>query len=89
VLAEAGRHVGRRRTVNSSTVALGFLHPRNQARFAFRLASQDEQEGVATWKLDFVGDRRYLPSDVRPEHGAALGERRRFSGTRRPPALGV
>jgi hypothetical protein len=58
ILEESSRYNLLRRTVNSPTVALSFLHPRNQARFAFRLAGQDEKEGVATWKVRFVEQAR-------------------------------
>ena len=59
ILEESSRYnLGRHRTVNSPTVALSFLHPRNRARFAFRLVGQDEKERVATWKLRFAERER-------------------------------
>jgi hypothetical protein len=68
ILEESSRYnLGRRRTINSPTVALGFLHPRNQARFAFRLAGQDEKGGVATWKLRFAEHEH--PTLVRTPRG--------------------
>lgn len=68
ILEESSRYnLGRRRTVNNPTVALSFLHPRNQGRFAFRLAGQDEKEGVATWKLRFAEQER--PTLIRTSRG--------------------
>jgi hypothetical protein len=59
ILDESSRYnLGRRRTVNNPTIALSFLHPRNQARFSFRLAGEDEREGVATWKVRFAEKQR-------------------------------
>jgi hypothetical protein len=59
ILEESSRYnLGKRRTVNSPTVALSFLHPRNQSRFSFRLAGQDEKEGVLTWKVRFAEQER-------------------------------
>jgi len=55
ILEESSRYnLGRRRTVNSPTIALSFLHPRNQRRFSFHLVGPDPREGVATWKLRFA-----------------------------------
>jgi hypothetical protein len=55
ILEESSRYnVGRRRTINSPTVALSFLHPRNQARFGFRVVGRDKKEGAETWKLRFA-----------------------------------
>jgi hypothetical protein len=75
ILEESSRYnVGRRRTVNSPTVALSFLHPRNQVRFAFRLAGRDEKEGVATWKLRYAErERPTLTKTSRGEDVPARG----------------
>lgn len=68
ILEESSRYnVGRRRTVNNPTVALGFLHPRNQPRFAFALAGRDEKQGAATWKLRFT--ERARPTLTRTSQG--------------------
>jgi len=59
ILDESSRYnLGRRRTVNSPTIALSFLHPRNQPRFSFHLDGRDEKEGLATWKLRFEEKKR-------------------------------
>jgi hypothetical protein len=59
ILEESSRYdLGQRRTVNSPTVALSFLHPRNQPRFSFRLEGPDEKEGVAAWTLRFEEKER-------------------------------
>jgi hypothetical protein len=68
ILGESARYnVGRRRTVNCPTVALSFLHPRNQPRFAFRLDGRDEKEGATTWKVRFM--ERERPSLTRTSRG--------------------
>ena len=54
ILEESARYnLGPHRTVNCPTVALSFLHPRNQPRFAFRLDGHDERQGAATWRVRF------------------------------------
>jgi hypothetical protein len=59
ILEESSRYnVGRHRTVNSPTIALSFLHPRNQPRFSFRLLGPGDKESVETWKLRFVEKQR-------------------------------
>ena len=75
ILDESSRYnLGRRRTVNSPTIALSFLHPRNQARFSFRLVGQDDKEGVATWKLRLAEkDRPTLTRTSRGEDVPARG----------------
>ncbi len=68
ILGESSRYdLGRRRTVNSPTIALSFLHARNQPRFSFRLDGQDEKEGVPTWRLRFEEKKR--PTLTRTERG--------------------
>ena len=68
ILEESSRYnLGRRRTVNNPTVALSFLHPRNQARFAFRLDGRDEKEGAAAWKVRFA--ERERPTLIRTSSG--------------------
>jgi hypothetical protein len=68
ILAESSRYnVGTRRTVNSPTLALACLHPRNQARFAFRVAGADTKAGVACWKLRLR--ERVEPTLVRTSRG--------------------
>ncbi len=68
ILEESSRYnLGMRRTVNSPTIALSFLHPRNQTRFAFRIAGSDEKEGVATWKVRFA--ERERPTLTRGSRG--------------------
>jgi hypothetical protein len=68
ILDESSRfNLGRRRTVNSPTIALSFLHPRNQARFSFRLDGGDEKQGVPTWKLRFQEKKR--PTLTRTSRG--------------------
>jgi hypothetical protein len=55
ILEESSRYnVGRRRTINNPTVALSFLHPRNQPRFGFRVVGQEKKEGWETSKLRFA-----------------------------------
>lgn len=55
ILEESSRYnVGRRRTINSPTVALSFLHSRNQPRFGFRTVGREKREGVGTCKLRFA-----------------------------------
>jgi hypothetical protein len=74
ILEESSRHnLGMRRTVNSPTIALSFLHPRNQTRFAFRIAGSDEKEGVATWKVRFA--ERERPTLTRGSRGEDLPAR--------------
>jgi hypothetical protein len=54
ILEESSRYnLGSRRTVNSPTVALTCVHPRNQRRFAWRIAGSDERSGARCWKLRF------------------------------------
>lgn len=54
ILEESARYnLGPHRTVNCPTVALSFLHPRNQPRFEFRLDGPDERQGAATWRVRF------------------------------------
>lgn len=54
ILDESARYnLGPHRTVNCPTVALSFLHPRNQPRFEFRLDGPDERQGAATWRVRF------------------------------------
>jgi hypothetical protein len=68
ILEESARYnLGRRRTVNCPTVALSFLHPRNQPRFAFRLDGREEKEGTPTWKVGFK--ERERPSLTRTSRG--------------------
>ncbi len=68
ILDESSRYnLGRRRTVNNPTIALSFLHPRNQARFSFRLEGRDEKEGVGTWRVRFVEKQR--PTLTRTSRG--------------------
>jgi hypothetical protein len=68
ILDESARYnLGRRRTVNCPTVALSFLHPRNQPRFAFRLDGLHEKEGATTWRVRF--SERERPSLTRTSRG--------------------
>ena len=68
ILEESSRYnLGRRRTVNNPTIALSSLHPRNQARFSFRLEGRDEKEGVGTWRVRFVEKQR--PTLTRTSRG--------------------
>jgi hypothetical protein len=68
ILEESARYnLGRRRTVNCPTVALSFLHPRNQPRFAFRLEGEDVKEGAPTWKVGFR--ERSRPALTRTSRG--------------------
>jgi hypothetical protein len=68
ILEESARYnLGKRRTVNCPTVALTFLHPRNQPRFAFRLDGPDEKEGTPTWKVRFA--ERARPAFTRTSRG--------------------
>jgi hypothetical protein len=68
ILEESARYnLGKRRTVNCPTVALSFLHPRNQPRFGFRLDGGDEKRGVATWKVRFT--ERARPALTRTSRG--------------------
>jgi hypothetical protein len=68
ILQEGARYnLGRQRNVNSPTVALGFLHPRNQARFEFRIAGRDDKAGLLAWKVRFNERRR--PTLIRTSRG--------------------
>ncbi len=68
ILEESSRYnLGRYRTVNSPTVALSFLHPRNQPRFTFRSLGRDEKESVAAWKVRFA--ERSRPTLTRTSRG--------------------
>jgi hypothetical protein len=68
ILEESARYnLGRRRTVNCPTVALSFLHPRNQPRFGFRLDGGDEKHGATTWKVRFT--ERARPALTRTSRG--------------------
>jgi hypothetical protein len=68
ILEESSRYnLGRYRTVNSPTVALSFLHPRNQPRFAFRFVGRDEKEDAPTWKVHFA--ERGHPTLTRTSRG--------------------
>jgi hypothetical protein len=54
ILEESARYnLGTHRTVNSPTVALSFLHPRNRPRFRFRAAGSETVEGVPVMNLRF------------------------------------
>ena len=68
ILEESARYnLGLYRTVNSPTVALSFLHPRNQPRFAFDVESHGEREGAATWRVRFK--ERARPTLTRTSEG--------------------
>ena len=68
ILKESARYnLGPPRTVNCPTVALSFLHPRNQPRFAFRLDGHDERQGVPTWRVRF--SERARPTLARASRG--------------------
>jgi hypothetical protein len=74
ILEESSRYnLGRHRTVNSPTIALSFLHPRNQRRFSFHLVGPDETEGVATWQLRFAEKGR--PTLTRTSRGEGVPAR--------------
>ncbi len=77
ILDESSRYnLGRRRTVNSPTIALSFLHPRNQTRFSFRLDGHEEKEGVAAWGLRFEEKKR--PTLTRTSRGEDVPARGRL-----------
>jgi hypothetical protein len=99
ILEESARYnLGKHRTVNCPTVALSFLHPRNQPRFAFGLDGRDEKEGTATWKVRYR--ERAHPALTRTSRGEEVPARgllwiERGSGALaasrlelRPPGLG-
>ncbi len=68
ILDESSRYnLGARRTVNSPTVALTCLHPRNQPRFTYRLAGSEDRNGVPCWKMSFGEHRK--PTLVRTSRG--------------------
>jgi hypothetical protein len=98
ILEESARYnLGRRRTVNSPTVALAFLHPRNQPRFDFRIAGRDDKAGALAWKVRFTERQRPTLSRtsrgddvpargllwIEPERGAVVASRLEAS----PPGL--
>jgi hypothetical protein len=77
ILEESARYnLGPHRTVNSPTVALSFLHPRNRWRFDCRLEGQDERQGVATWRVRF--SERARPTLVRSSRGQDVPARGLF-----------
>ena len=99
ILEESSRYnLGRQRNVNSPTVALSFLHPRNQPRFDFRIAGRDEKAGVLAWKVRYSERRRPtlistsrgddVPARgllwIEPGRGAVVASRLEAS----PPGLG-
>jgi hypothetical protein len=43
-----------RRTINSPTLTVDFLHPRHRGRFTFRRGSDDRVDGRPVWKIDFT-----------------------------------
>ena len=54
VLAESARYnIGPRRTVNTPTLALMFLHPRNQSRFAFKRGGRRRIAGADGLEIQF------------------------------------
>ena len=68
ILAESARYnLGTRRTVNSPTLALTCLHPRNQPRFDWRVVGGEDRNGVPCWKVRF-GEQRQ-PMLVRSASG--------------------
>ena len=55
ILEESARYnLGTRRTVNSPTLALSALHPRNQSRFRFQASGADDTHGTRTLKVRFT-----------------------------------
>jgi hypothetical protein len=68
ILDEGSRYnLGTRRTVNSPTVALACLHPRNQPRFTYRIAGSENRNGVPCWKVRF--GEHLKPTLVRTSRG--------------------
>ncbi|HUL78032.1 MAG TPA: hypothetical protein VL691_12270 [Vicinamibacteria bacterium] len=55
ILDESARYnIGLRRTLNNPTVALSFLHPRNQPRFRFAATGPDSIEGMPALRVRFA-----------------------------------
>jgi hypothetical protein len=68
ILEESARYnLGSHRTVNCPTVALSFLHPRNQPRFAFRMDGPNDKDGTPAWKVRFT--ERARPALTRTSRG--------------------
>ncbi len=73
ILEESARYnIGLRRTLNNPTVALSFLHPRNQQRFRFEAARHETVEGVPALKVG-LSERR--PGLIRTQTGLAIPAR--------------
>jgi hypothetical protein len=59
LLDESARYnLGRRRTVNTPTLALSILHPRGQSRFRFTIAGEEKKEGLPVVKVRFAETAR-------------------------------
>jgi len=55
ILGESARYnLGPRRTINSPTVVLSFLHPRNQPRFRFEARGEETVEGLRVLTVRFA-----------------------------------
>ena len=68
LLEESARYnLGTRRTVNTPTLGLSVLHPRNQRRFRFGVAGVDTVDGVRLVKLRFLETGR--PALTRTSQG--------------------
>ena len=55
------------RNFNTPTMALFFLHPKNQARFRYKNGGEESVEGVVTWKVQFSETSK--PSIIRTSSG--------------------
>ncbi len=68
ILDESSRYnLGQRRTVNSPTLALTLLHPRNRARSSFEAVGEGRKQDVQACRLRYVESRR--PTLVRSPGG--------------------
>jgi hypothetical protein len=74
LLDESARYnLGQRRTVNTPTFGLSILHPRNQARFRFRIAGTGTIDGVRVLKVRF--DEVQRPTLTRTSTGTDVPAR--------------
>lgn len=77
ILAESARfNIGPRRTVNLPTLALMFLHPRNQSRFEFKKGSRRRFEGFEGLEVEFKEIQR--PTLTRDSEGRSVPARGSF-----------
>ena len=71
LLDESTRYnLGKRRTVNTPTLALSILHPRNQSRFRFRAVGKEKRGGVHVLKVRFAEAAR--PTLTRTSNGTEV-----------------